>query len=143
MNDESETAVHWSFWLIAAFCLVWNLMGVWAYIDQTIGNSTAALPDAQRLIVEQRPAWATGAFAIAVWGGALGCLLLLLRKAFVFYIFIASLLGVIVQMYYNYVIANSIEVYGPGDQIMSVMILGIAIFLIWYAKYTACKGWVS
>jgi hypothetical protein len=143
MSDESKAAVHWSFWLIAAFCLVWYLMGVWAYIDQTSGNFVASLPDAERLIIEQRPAWATGAFAIAVWVGAFGCVLLLLRKAFVFYIFIASLLGVIVQMYYNYAIANSIEVYGPGGHIMSVMILGIAIFLIWYAKYTASKGWVS
>ena len=35
------------------------------------------------------------------------------------------------------------EVYGPGGQIMPVMIPGIAIFLIWYSKYTACKGWIA
>lgn len=41
------------------------------------------------------------------------------------------------------IIANSIEIYRPGGQIMPVMVLGIAIFLIWYSKYTACKGWIA
>ena len=54
--------------------------------------------DTHRAIIEVRPAWATGAFAIAVFGGALGCLLLLLRKSTAYYLFIASLLGVIVAM---------------------------------------------
>jgi hypothetical protein len=31
MSDESNTAVHWSFWLIGALCLVWNLLGVMTY----------------------------------------------------------------------------------------------------------------
>ena len=143
MNEESNSAVHWSFWLLAAVCLLWNLMGVWAYVAQTNTGMIAALADAERLLIEQRPAWATGAFAIAVWGGALGCLLLLLRKSVAVYVLIASLLGVIVQMYYNYAIANSIDVYGPGGTIMSVMILGISAFLIWYAKYSVGRGWIS
>ena len=43
-------------------------------------NIVDAMPEAYRAIVENRPAWATAAFAIAVFGGAFGCLLLLLRK---------------------------------------------------------------
>jgi hypothetical protein len=35
------------------------------------------------------------------------------------------------------------EVYGPRGQIMPVIIRGIAIFLIWNSKYTACKGWIA
>lgn len=54
--------------------------------------------ESYRAIIEGRPAWATGAFAIAVLGGALGCLLLLLRKSAAYYLFIASLLDAIVTM---------------------------------------------
>ena len=65
------------FMVVAVLLLVWNLLGVMAYIMQvTMSPETlAALPDAQRQLYENTPAWATAAFAIAVSGGALGCLL--------------------------------------------------------------------
>ena len=85
MNDESGAGVHWSFWAIGALCLVWNLMGVMAYVQEMNPDS---LLESYRVMVEARPAWATGAFAIAVWGGALGCVLLLLRKSMSLYVFI-------------------------------------------------------
>ena len=65
-----------------------------AYMGQMDPDTLAQMPESTRTMVEMRPAWATGAFAIAVWGGALGCLLLLLRKAVALYIFAASALGI-------------------------------------------------
>ena len=94
-------------------------------------------------MVEMRPGWATGAFAIAVWGGALGCVLLLLRKAIAFYAFVASLLGVLVQMTYGLVVAESRISFGPSEIIMAIMIPAIALFLIWYSKYAASNKWIS
>jgi uncharacterized membrane protein len=76
-------------------------------------------------------------------GGALGCLLLLLRQTWAFPVLVASLVGVLVQMYHSFFIANSIEVYGPGRMIMPAMILVIAIFLVWYSKGAKEKGWIN
>ena len=81
MKDESVGGVHWSFWIIGAVALIWNVMGFINFFGQMNADALAAMPKAQRAIIEGRPAWATGAFAIAVFGGALGCLLLLLRKS--------------------------------------------------------------
>ena len=60
-----------SFWIIAAIALVWNLMGVAAYLMQMTmsDEAIAALPEAQRALHESTPAWATGAYALAVPGG--------------------------------------------------------------------------
>lgn len=143
MNDESKSGAHWSFWLIGVLCLVWNLMGVFAYIQEMNPEAVALLPEAHRAMIESRPAWATSAFAIAVWGGALGCVLLLLRKTIAFYIFVASLLGVIVQMIYNLAIAESTLSYGPFEITMVIMIPAVALFLVWYTRYTADKNWIS
>ena len=143
MSDESKTGVHWSFWLIGAFCLVWNLGGVMAYMGQMDPETLTQLPESQRSLVEIRPAWATGAFAIAVWGGALGCLILLLRKAMAIYLFAASALGVLVQFTYELGMAGSTESFGPGSIAMTIMIPVIAVFLIWYSKHTTDKGWIS
>jgi hypothetical protein len=96
------------------------------------------MSETHRAIIEGRPIWATGAFAIAVFGGALGCVLLLLRKSVAYFLFFASLLGVIVQLPAHFGMADR-----PIDILMIiVMPLVVAAFLIWYTKLAAGKGWI-
>jgi hypothetical protein len=90
MPEKILSGAHWSFWIIGAIGLVFNLMGCMNFISQMNADMVSSMPEAYRAIVESRPAWGTGAFALAVFGGALGCLLLLLRKSTAFYVFIAS-----------------------------------------------------
>ena len=141
MNDENVGGVHWSFWVIGAVALIWNIMGVINYFVQMNPDVLAAYRESERAIIEGRPAWATGAFAIAVFGGALGCLLLLLRKSAAYYLFIASLLGVIVTI--THTLSVDID-FGLGE-ILGIMLmpLVVAVFLIWYSKQAESKGWIS
>ncbi len=144
MNDETVGGVHWSFWTIGAVALIWNVMGVINYLVQMNADSLAAYREVERAIIEGRPAWATGAFAIAVFGGALGCLLLLLRKSVAYYLFIASLLGVIVTMTHTLGIVDSTIDFGPFEILLIILMpLVVAAFLIWYAKHAESKGWIS
>ncbi|MGH7452809.1 MAG: hypothetical protein ACRENG_15785 [bacterium] len=141
MKDETVGGVHWSFWIIGAVALIWNVGGVINYFMQMNADALAAMTEAQRAIIEGRPAWATGAFAIAVFGGALGGLLLLLRKSAAYYLFIASLLGVIVQ---NLGTAGSAIDHGLFVLSMYILMpLVVAAFLIWYSKQAESKGWIS
>jgi hypothetical protein len=144
MNDESASRVHWSFWAIGAVALIWNVAGVVNFFVQMDPEALAAYRESERAIVESRPAWATGAFAIAVFGGALGCLLLLLRKSAAYYLFIASLLGVILTM------IHTLGIFGPSIDFSPFEIFGIilmplvvAAFLIWYSKLAETKRWIS
>ncbi len=134
-----------SFWITGTLALVWNLLGVMAYVMQMTMTEEAmlALPEAERTLYENVPAWATAAFALAVNGGALGCLLLLLRRAWAFPVLIVSLAAILVQMYHSLFIVNSIEVYGPGGVIMPVMVIVIAVFLVWYANKARNRGWIN
>jgi hypothetical protein len=141
MNDERVGAVHWSFWAIGAVALVWNLMGVINFFMQMNPDMIATYRDTERAIIEGRPVWATGSFVIAVFGGALGCILLLLRKSAAYYIFMASLLGVIVTMIHTLGIGID---FGPGEILGIILIpLVVAAFLIWYSKQAQNKGWIS
>jgi len=81
MSEDTIKAPTW-FNVVAAVMLVWNLLGVMAYIAQVTmtPETLAALPEAERQLYASTPVWATAAYAIAVNGGALGCLLLLLKK---------------------------------------------------------------
>ena len=141
MNKENVGGVHWSFWAIGAVALIWNVMGVINFFMQMNPDMLAAYRESERAIVEGRPAWATGAFAIAVFGGAFGCLLLLLRKSAAYYLFIVSLLGVIVTMAHT--LGVGID-FGLGELLgIILMPLVVAAFLIWYSKKAESKGWIS
>ena len=140
MNDKTVGGVHWSFWTIGAVALIWNVMGAINYIVQIDADAIAAMPETHRAIIESRPAWATGAFAIAVFGGALGCVLLLLRKLAGYYLLVASLLGAIVAIAQFHAAAG---VGLVGASIGSLMQLVVAAFLIWYSKRAASKGWIG
>jgi hypothetical protein len=142
---SEKTAVPVYFWVVAVVALIWNLMGVMAYIDQVsmTPEILATMPEAERLLYENVPAWATGAFAIAVFGGALASILLLLKKKLAIILFIISLIGILVQMFYVFFISNSIEVFGPGEMIMPIMVIVIGIFLVWFSKSAKTKGWIN
>ncbi len=144
MNDKTVSGVHWSFWAIGAVALIWNVMGVINFFMQMNADALAAMPESQRAIIEGRPAWATGAFAIAVFGGALGSLLLLLRKSAAAYLFIASLLGMIVHMIPYLGMTGSTIKFGPIEISMFILMpLVVAAFLIWYSKQAESKGWIG
>ena len=98
MNDKTVGSVHWSFWAIGTVTLIYNLAGCINFITQMNADTVAAMPEMYRTMIEGRPAGVTGAFAAAVFGGALGCILLLLRKKIALYVFGASLIGAIVTM---------------------------------------------
>ena len=140
MNNKTVGGIHRSFWVIGAITLIFNVMGVINYFVQMNADSLASFPELYRPIIEDRPAWATAAFAIAVFGGSLGCLLLLLRKSAAFFVLIASLLGVIVTMIHIFGVAgfSSFEIW-----IGALMQLVVTVFLIWYSKHAAVKGWIS
>ena len=141
MNDETVRSVHWSFWAIGAVALVWNVMGVINFFVQMNPDALAAYRESERAIIEGRPAWATGTFALAVFGGALGSLVLLLRKSAASYLFIASLVGVIVTMIHT--LGVDID-FGIGEILgIILMPLVVAVFLIWYSNLAENKGWIS
>jgi len=141
MNDETVAGVHWSFWAIGAVALIWNVMGAINFFAQMNADALASFPETHRAIIESRPAWATAAFALGVFGGALGCLLLLFRKSAAYYLFIASLLGVIVTMIHT--LGVGID-FGLGEILgIILMPLVVAAFLIWYSKQAESKGWIS
>lgn len=145
MNDENSTKPESTFYWISGVAMVWNAFGILAYIGQaTMGPETLAnLPDAQRALYEGMPAWATTAYAIAVHAGALGCLLLLFRKALAIPVLIASLAGVFVQFFHAYFMTNYIEVFGRSSIVTSMTIIAIGVYLVWFAINAKRKGWIS
>lgn len=144
MSNEANKPNKW-FWIIGVIALIWNGMGANAYLMQAFmtAEELAALPEAERALYTDYPTWATTAFAIAVWGGVLASILLLLRKSLAYIVFIISLIGIVVQMIHSLFIGKSMEVYGPGAVIMPIMVMLIGFGLVYYAKKCQTNGWLS
>lgn len=145
MSETTKNNAPKWFTVVAAVLLVWNLLGVMAYVMQVTMSPEviAALPEAQRQIYENTPAWATAAFAVAVNGGALGCVLLLLKRNLAGLFLQLSLAGVLVQMYHAFFMSNSFEVFGPGGMVMPVMVIIIAVYLVMLAAKAKANHWTA
>jgi len=141
MSDAIVVKIHWSFWAIGAFALVWNGLGAANYFAQMNPDILATYRESERVIIEGRPAWATAGFAIAVFGGVLGSALLLLRRSLAWQVFVASLLGVIVTMLHT--LGSGINFGAAEIAGIILMPLAVAVFLIWYSRHATNKGWIS
>lgn len=127
------------FWILSVVGLIWNAMGVHQYLGQAYNTeSWQTQYSAEQLeIIYNYPAWLTAAFAIAVFTGTLGCVLLLLKKKFAYNLLLISLVAVIIQM--GYLLAN-----GHTDNIvMTIMIIIFSVFLLWFSKFAIKKAWLQ
>jgi hypothetical protein len=88
------------FWATAGLGLVWNAYGVMQFTDSLQatpdGLMATGLTKAQVAVMMGYPAWMTVAFAIGVFGGLAGCILLLMRRSIALPVFAASLAGYVV-----------------------------------------------
>ncbi len=141
MNDKTAIGIHWSFWVIGTVSLIWNVMGVVNFLVQINPEMPNAYRESERMIIEGRPVWATAGFAVGVFAGAFGCLLLLFRKAAAYHVFMVSLTGIIVTMIHTLGIGIDFSI---GEILgFIVMPVAVAIFLIWYSKLSVRRGWIQ
>ena len=132
------------FWIVGVLMLLWNGRGVVAYVGEamTPADALQALPEAQRTLILGRPAWATAAYAVAVFGGVAGCLLLLIRLRSAIPVLALSLLGVIVQMAHAFLLADAFRLVGAAGTVLPALVLAGALFLVWFARHGRARGWL-
>ena len=121
--------------LIAALGLIWNLFGVYAYL-QTVGVLPGAAAD---MTSKTMPTWVIGVFAVAVFAGALGSLGLLMLKRWSKMILLLSLLAVLLQDLWAFVLRGTPE----KDLVLPIVVNVIAILLVWLAYMADRRGWLS
>jgi hypothetical protein len=128
---------------VAIIALLWNLIGCAAYLmDVTLTpEAVAAMSPDQQALYAARPAWAVAVYAIAVWGGALGCVGLIMKKRWAKGALLASLLGLIAQdiaLFGMSPVAIETSVYA-----LQGMVLMIAVLLLLLANRAARQGWLE
>lgn len=144
MTTESTKPPVW-FWIVGVISLLWNGAGIMNYLAQAYmtPEKLAELPAAEQVMYPDTPAWATAAFALAVFGGTIGSIFLLIRKRFAYQAFIVSLAGILVQMTYGFFMMENLDGFGPGGVLMPILIILVGVGLLYVAKKGIANGWLK
>ena len=130
---------------VAIVALLWNLLGCAAYLGDVMMSPAdlAKLPEAQQALYASRPAWSISATAIAVWGGAAGCVGLIMRKRWATWLLAASLAGVIVQNVWLFVLSDAARQTGAVAFVLQGVVFVVSVALLVLARKASAQGWLA
>lgn len=133
MDERMDRAVPGWFWAVAVLALLWEAFGCYIYVSQSL------VPDAQREGgYAQMASWQWGVFAIAVWSGLIGAVLLLLRNRWATPLLTVSLVFAAVQ----YGVAAAQGGIAPEARPIAVAVLVVGVALVIFASRARRAGWL-
>jgi hypothetical protein len=145
-SDESKSSNGRSppvwFWVICILAMAWFLMDTAAFFMRVLmtEDGISAMPENQQHLYRNMPLWVNVVFAAEVFGGALGCLGLLLRKTWALPLFVVSIFGVLSQTFYIYFLSDAISTMGAPAVVMPLLAILIGIGMVALAKWASSKG---
>lgn len=137
----SDTKLPWHFWAVGILALVWNGFGATDYTMTQLENRgwfafmgmDEATTDIALAWIEAQPAWLSALWALGVWGGLAGAVLLLARNRLAVTAFLVSLVGAagsfVASLQQD--VPAELEELGTGP-IMYVVIV-LAVLFAWYS----------
>jgi hypothetical protein len=123
-------------WIVGILALLWNGYASYDYLMTNMKNPAylAQFPADQLAYWETLPSWLTAFWALGVWGGLAGALLLLARSRYAVHAFAVSLLGIVVSFGYQMFATKMPASMTEGAMaIIPWVVFGIGVFLLWYA----------
>lgn len=131
------------FWIAALLGLAWNIFGVIQFVGSLSATQESlvagGLSPEQASVMLGYPAWMTFAFAVGVFGGLIGCVLLLLKMRVSVQVFFGSLIGYVV-LYVGDLTEGVFAAIGISQVVILSIVVVIAAALFWLSRYFAQKG---
>ena len=140
---SGNTKSPWHLWVVGTVATLFNGVGALDYVMTQTNNEEylkgAGLNQEQIDFFANFPAWADALWAIGVWGGVLGGILLLLRKSRAVQVLLFSFIGGTASMSNMYIFSNGREVVGDHAA-FAVVIVVLAYGFFHYARLMKKKG---
>ena len=146
MSDAASGKPPLSFWIIAGVALAWNLIGLFMYysgVSATPEQLQAVYSPEQCAAIEATPVWVTSAFAIATTVGVIASVVLLLRKAAAFPLFVVSFVALLVQDLYLFLLSDSLAVFGSSLLVIQGCVFLGGVIWVWYSRLARNRGWIA
>lgn len=137
------------YWIICVILLLWNAFGGFDFIMTQTQNEAymASYPQEMLDYWYSFPLWVNGVWGLAVFGALIGWILMLLRKKLAVTAFLVSFVGMILTNIYSFFsggFALQAKHLGAGAAYgFTALIIGLAVFAIWYSRRADRKGYLS
>jgi hypothetical protein len=143
MTDDLYSPRPVAGWYMAAAIasVLFMLVACGGYL-LTVTVDPAALPIDQRAMIEAQPVWMLAAYAVAVWVGLAGAVMLLLRRKLAQPLLLVSLVAAAVT-FLPYAIVPAIrDNLSTNDIAAAIIVLAITWTIFWFARHSNQRRWL-
>ena len=141
MDRSARTPIH--LWIIGGLAAIWNGFGALDYTMTQMRHPAwmEQMTPEQRAFLDTAPYWLDATWALGVWGGLIGAVLLLARSRYATAAFIVSLLGLAGNTLSQLLPSTpSPHLDSGAGLVLHLAIWAIAIALLLYALRMRAKG---
>ncbi|GMR14192.1 MAG: hypothetical protein BMS9Abin29_2431 [Gemmatimonadota bacterium] len=147
MSETPDARTHSTprhLWVVGVIALLWDLFGAMDYVmTQTKSEAyMSSFTPEQLEFFYGFPAWVVGAWAVAVWGGVVGSVLLLMRNRFAVQVFLVSLIAMVLTTFHNFILADGLAVMGDPFTLVFTAVIFLAAVALWLYARTMQRGGV-
>ena len=129
------------YWIAAIASVLFMALGCWGYI-MTVTADHATLPLDQRNLIEAQPTWMIAVYAIAVWVGLIGAVMLLMRRKLAVPLLLVSLICA-VGTFLPYAIVPAVkDLVTTNDIAVAVVVVLITGTIYSFARHSRQRGWL-
>lgn len=143
MEDDpyrSRPVAGW-FIIAAMASLLFMGLGCISYLMHVFADP-ATMPLDQRAAYEAEPAWVIAAYAVAVWIGLLGAVLLVLRRRIAEWLLLLSLVAVLVWLAGLILVTPLRENMSANDLLVAIVVTALTWTVYWFARHSRQRGWL-
>jgi hypothetical protein len=143
MDDRfaPQPVARW-YWIAATISLLLMILpALGAAIHLT--TDPATLPLDERVQYEAEPIWMVAAFGLTGLAGAVGALMLILRRRQAETLILVSLVGIAVWFAGLFVNAQLRDLLSTGQIAMAIIVVAIVWTIYWFARHSRQRGWLS
>jgi hypothetical protein len=141
MDEQAQSTVPAWFWIAAVLALLWEAIGCLMYVMQ-VTTDPASLPIDQQAMWNATPPWMVGAYAIAVWVGLIGAILLLMRRKLAVPLLLVSLVAVVVQFGGVLLVPALREVTPDSAYTFPIIIFVVCYGIFMLSRHARKHGWL-
>lgn len=101
-----------------------------------------ALPLDQQAAYQAEPLWVTVAYAVAVWAGLAGAVLLVMKRKPAEWALLVSLVAVLAWLAGLILVAPLREAMSANDLLVAIVVSALTWTVYWFARHSRQRGWL-
>ena len=142
MDDEFSPRPIAGWYMVAAVVSL-LLMGLFCvlYLMHVTANP-GSMPLDQRAAYDATPAWVVGAFGVGAWVGAVGAILLILKRRQAEIALLVSLAGMLVWLAGSLAVGPLREAMSANDLLLIIAMIAVTWTIFWFARHSRQRGWL-